>query len=518
MMLLTTILKENIEKFGEHDFIRFGDSTYTNIELDHLSTKLANYLQTKVKSQSDKVIVYLQNCPEVLVAYQAILKAGAVVVPVMYALNANEVHYIMENSDADTIITSSSLYDNIVTVAQKMDKKIHVIVTDAFENGHVERNMEVHELNQIYFSSEDKLIENNLNVKEDDLAVILYTSGTTSQPKGVMLTHRNLYISAQASANVMEVEMLRKTTVVALPLAHSFGFTAMNMYLNLGSTVIVLERFDAEEIFKAVEKYKIQSFSAVPAMIYGMIMHPSIDNYDFSSVVGILCSSAPLPIALSEAFTRKTGVPIWQGYGLSEAAPVVSLQWRDMVQKTRSVGPPIDIVEAKVIDEDGNTLPTGEIGELAVKGLNVTPGYYRLEEETARTIVDGWLRTGDIAYMDEDDYIFIVDRKKDMVIRGGLNIFPRDIEEVIVMHSDVLEVAAVGVPDEQMGECLVAYVVKKPDASITAEEIIAFSQEHLAKYKTPKEVIFIDQLPRNGVGKILKRGLVDIYQKEVTNR
>lgn len=517
-MLLTNIIKENMEKFGEHDFLYFGDVTYTNKQLDKLSNQLANYVQTNVESKSDKVIVYLPNCPEVLVAYQAILKMGSVVVPVMYALSANEVHYIMEDSEADVVITSSHLYENIVKVAQKMKRQIHVIVIDALENKQVENNMDVHELQQILQTSPDTPIELDRDVKEDDVAVILYTSGTTGQPKGVMLTHRNLYISAEASARVMEVEMLKQTTVVALPLAHSFGFTAMNMYLLLGSTVVILERFDAEAIFKAVETYKIKSFTAVPAMIYGMIMHPAIDKYDLSSAVGVLSSSAPLPTALMDAFTKKTGIVVWQGYGLSEAAPVVSLQWRDMVQKPGSVGPPIDIIEAKIIDSDGNTLPKGEIGELTVKGLNVTPGYYRLEEETKKTIVDGWLRTGDIAYMDEDDYIFIVDRKKDMVIRGGLNIFPRDIEEVMSTHPSVLEVAAVGVPDERMGERLVAYVVKRPDASVTEQELIEYSQEHLAKYKTPQEVVFIEQLPRNGVGKILKRALVTIYQKETAQQ
>ncbi|MFD1929078.1 class I adenylate-forming enzyme family protein [Sporosarcina siberiensis] len=516
MMMLSNIMNENIKEFDEYDFLYFGNRTYTNIEVDRLSTIFSNYLLSEVENSGDKVIVYLANCPEVIISYQAILKAGKVVVPVMYALNAKEIQYIIEDSNVNTIITSNALLENIVKVAEKTGKKLNVIVTDNIENDAAEGSVNIHELEKIYNHSKSQNRE-ELNISEDDLAVILYTSGTTGQPKGVMLTHRNLYISAQSAARLMKAEMWKKPTLVALPLAHSFGFTAMNTYLFLGSSVVIIERFNADEIFKAVEKHKIRTFTAVPAMIYGMVMNPNIDSYDLSSLEGVLSSSAPLPLALMEAFTKKTGTEVWQGYGLSEASPVVSTQWRGATIKPGSVGLPIDIVRVKIINDEGEELPRNEVGELAVKGLNVTPGYYQLEEETAKTIVDGWLRTGDLARIDEDGDIFIVDRKKDIIIRGGLNIFPRDSEEIIMTHPDVLEVAVIGVPDEEMGERVVAYVVKRPESVITELNVISHSQEHLAKYKTPQEVVFVDQLPRNGVGKILKRKISELYQNKVMN-
>lgn len=518
MMLLSNVLQESIDKYGDYEFLYAGERTYSVKEIDRLSTKLQHYFDSLRENISKNIIVFLPNCPEVIIAYQAILKQGAVVVPVMYALSPKEVKYIIEDSSSNTIITSSALLENIKGILNEFKITMNIIVVDPVEVDDFNENIHISQLSDIYHQAHhnDPAI-NATNTNEDDLAVILYTSGTTGNPKGVMLTHRNLYISAAAVARLMKNEVERETTVVALPLAHSFGFTAMNMYLLSGSSVVIVEKFNPDEIFAAIEKYKIKTFTAVPAMLYGMVMSPNLEKYDLSSLEGVLCSSAPLPTALMKAFSEKVGTEVWQGYGLSEAAPVVSTNWRGIGNKPGSVGPPIDIVEVIVVDEDGKELSKGEVGELVVKGLNVTQGYYKLPEETENTFVNGWLRTGDLAYIDEDNNIFIVDRKKDMIIRGGLNIFPRDVEEVIVAHQEVLEVAVIGVPDDRMGERVVAYVVKRPGSSITELDIISYSQEHLAKYKTPQEVIFIEQLIRNGVGKVLKRSLSNFYQQSVVN-
>lgn len=510
-MLLSKLLSDNIERVGEYPFLMFGEKSYTNVELDQLSNDFAAYLCSRNIKNGERVIVCLPNCPEVIISYQAILKSSNIVVPVLFTLNPNEIRFIVDDSQAEAIITSSALLPSILQSIQTLWKKPLIIVADRIGDTAIPDGVHVVELYQALKENNDQRIT-VAERKETDLAVILYTSGTTGRPKGVMLTHQNLYASALAGADLMRGQMEEQTTVVALPLAHSFGFTAMNTYLLLGSSVVILARFDVDEMFKAIEKHRIKTFAAVPAMVYAMVMSPNTNQYDFSSLEGILSSSAPLPLSIMQAFEHKFGAKVWEGYGLSEAAPVVSGQWKGMKTKPGSVGPKISIMEAKIVDLDGNPLPLGEVGELIVKGPNVTPGYYRLEEETRKTIVNGWLHTGDLAKMDEDGYIYIVDRKKDLIIRGGQNVFPRDVEEVVSAHPDVAEVAVVGVPDERMGEQIIAYIVKKPNNQLTEDNIISLCQEKLAKYKTPKQVFFIDQLPRNGVGKILKRKLAEQFR------
>ncbi len=497
-MLLTDLMQQNIDKYGEYPFLYFGEKAFTNVETAEHAGKFAAVLDKHEIKKGDRVVVCMPNCPEVIFAYQGIIRTGAIVIPVMFLLHQQEIHFILKDSGAKAIITSNMQYSKVKKAVQNLENPPKVFVVDDVQD---------EAAINIYSQAETlKRIETNAPATEEDIAVILYTSGTTGQPKGVMLTHRNLYSNAATSASLQEDEE-RATTLGVLPLAHVYGFTVSNACFLLGASIVIFAMFDLEEVCKAIEKHKVKGFSAVPAMIHGMLNSPITDKYDLSSLESVGSGSAPIPGAVVEGFKKKFNADVLEGYGLSEAAPVVTTQRKTMPVKLGSVGPPLPGIEVKIADDNGNELPTGEIGEILVKGENITPGYFKNEEETKKAIQNGWLHTGDMGRVDEDGYLYIVDRKKDLIIRGGFNIYPRELEELITRHEAVSEVAVVGVPSERMGEEVVAFVVKKPRVDVTEEDIIEYCQDKLAKYKTPRRVLFVRTLPKNAVGKTLKQQL-----------
>ena len=493
---LKELLETNIANFGEYPFLFFKERTYTNLETRRYANQFASGLGRMGIAKGDRVMICLPNCPEVLFAYQGITRAGAIIVPVMFTLHPKELHYIARNSGAKAVITSSYVLQNVEKSLETLPERPAVIVTDLPSNENLTNFYDC--MNQV----ESDLVDDG---NADDTAVILYTSGTTGNPKGVLLTHKNLFSNAQNSAKHNDTE--RGTTLGVLPLAHVYGLTVSNVCYLTGSAIVVFSSFDVKEVFKAIETYQVRTFSAVPAMIHSMVSFPNADDYDTSSLESVGSGSAPLPVALLNAFQQKFGAKVLEGYGLSEAAPVVTAHSKRIEVKPGSVGVPIPGVDIKIVDENGAEVPAGEVGELVVRGDNVTPGYYQNQEETDRVLKDTWLFTGDMARVDDEGYVYIVDRKKDLVIRGGFNVYPRDVEEILNGHQAVYEAAVVGVPDERMGEELIACVVKQPGNEVTEEELIRFCQDHLAKNKTPRRVIFLEALPRNGVGKILKTHL-----------
>lgn len=505
-MLLNQLPEYSLERYGEYPFLYYQDEPYSNRDVFEAAGRLAGALAERGVGPGDRVVVCMPNAPEVFFAYQAILRLGAIVIPVMFRLTATEIGYILRDSEAKAVITSAAVLPNVVKAAQALEDKPWLLVsndTRAPDDSGYARLVDLHEA---MAQAEPPMAAPDQS--EEDVAVILYTSGTTGHPKGVMLTHRNLYSNAKAAADLGEEhEEEAGTTIGVLPLAHIYGFTMANVLFLRGASVVVLPRYDVREVCEAVQRYRVQRFSAVPAMIYSLVSDPAVDEYDLSSLESVGSGSAPLPVSIIEAFKAKFGADIYEGYGLSEAAPTVSAHRRGEPIKPGSVGRAFPGVEVRVVDEAGNSLPTGEAGELVVRGENVTPGYFRNEEATHEAIRDGWLYTGDIARIDEDGYIYIVDRKKDLIIRGGFNIYPRDLEEIIGRHEAVAEAAVIGVPDERMGEEVVAFVTLRPGASVTEAELLAYCQEHLAKYKTPRRIVFLEELPRSGVGKILKKVL-----------
>jgi long-chain acyl-CoA synthetase len=497
-MKLEQLLETNVKLFGEYPMLYFQEKQFTNIETKRISDRFAKGLRKLGIAEGDKVMVILPNCPEVIFSYQAINRAGAIIVPVMFTLHPKEIHYIVANSGVKAIITSSFVLEKVRTAVRDLDSQPAIIAVDVASENSVLNFYDV-------LVDETDSRELVIATAEDDTAVILYTSGTTGSPKGVLLTHKNLYTNAENSAKHNETE--RGTTLGVLPLAHVYGLTVSNITMLLGGSIVIFPSFNLDEVFAAIERHQVKSFSAVPAMIHAMLSYPYGDKYDTSSLESVSSGSAPLPVALINAFKSKFNADIYEGYGLSEAAPIVTAHRKGIQIKPGSVGIPIPGVEIKIVDDGGKELPVGEVGELIVRGDNVTQGYFNNPDETDKILKNHWLHTGDIARLDEDGYLYIVDRKKDLIIRGGFNLYPRDVEEILNRHEAVSEASVIGIPDERMGEEMVACIVKKAGSEASAEELIRYCHEHLAKNKTPRQILFMEALPRNGVGKILKTHL-----------
>jgi long-chain acyl-CoA synthetase len=340
---------------------------------------------------------------------------------------------------------------------------------------------------------------------ENDTAVILYTSGTTGRPKGVMLSHRNLVANAISGRGPEYEQRNDETHLAILPLAHAFGIVVLNVLYLSGVKQVMHPRFDPHAVLSAIERHHITAFAGVPAMFVALLYTPDADKYDTNSLQYCVSGSAPLPVNILEGFEQKFGCTIREGYGLSEGSAALTGHGVDMERRTGSVGKPMENVEIQVVDEHDNPVPTGEVGEVVARGPNVMLGYYNMPDETKEALRNGWLHTGDMGRFDEDGYLYIVERKKDLIIRGGFNIYPRDIEEVLTAHPAVIEAAVVGVPSERMGEEVKAFVVTRSD--IPAEELMAYSREKLANYKTPSQIEFVNALPRNAIGKIDKKEL-----------
>ncbi|MGH2506825.1 MAG: long-chain-fatty-acid--CoA ligase [Ktedonobacteraceae bacterium] len=492
--------------------------TYTNVEIAREATQLAAGLQALGIQQGDRVIVSTLNCPEVMIAYQAIARAGGVIIPAMPLLKAPEIHHIATNSQAKAVIASPILLPLLQEALKDAPSIQHLIYTnfgleDALE---VEGAFQVQPYSAVVATGAayaERYLEQlpNVALTPDDLAVIIYTSGTTSKPKGVVLTHSNV-ISNAISNQVMSqdgVPTPEQRALAILPLAHSFGLVSLNVSYLSNAMVVMHPRFDTSAVLSAIERHRITGFAGVPAMFVALLYAPDTEQYDTSSLTYCFSGSAPLPLAVLEGFEKKFNCQILEGYGLSEASAVLTSHSIEMERKVGSVGKPIAGVELRIVDDHEQTLPTGQVGELLARGPNIMREYYHMPEETQNVLRDGWLHTGDMGYIDEDGYVYIVERKKDLIIRGGFNIYPRDVEEVLNRHPAVLESAVIGIPSERMGEEVKAFVVTRDEVEV--EALKAYCREALANYKTPSEIVFISSLPRNPVGKIDKKELRKLH-------
>jgi long-chain acyl-CoA synthetase len=480
----------SVERFGEYVSLTFEEREYTNVEQQRAASRLAHALTRLGVAEGDRVVVMLPNCPEVLQSYAAILKVGAVIVPVVFLLTAAEVRHILDDSEAKVVITSDTLAGKVEGWAGTL------IVVGGGEAGCAYA--------ELVAADSDRFPARARG--DADLAVILYTAGTTGRPKGVALSHGNLAANARASASLYELDRTQWALAV-LPLSHSYGLTMMNAGNLLGTRAVLLRWFNPELVLDSIERYRVQSMAGVPTMYVYLLNYPGGERFDTSSMRVWGSGAAPLPIEIVEPFERKFGGRLMEGYGLTEASPVVSAHRLSGVRKVGSVGQPLPGVEVQIRDDDDHVLPVGEVGEICVRGANVMLGYYRMPEETAAVLRNGWLRTGDVGRLDADGFLYIVERKKDLIIRGGFNIYPREVEDVLYAHPGVTEAAVVGRPDAVMGEDVVAYVVAKAGATLDADAVIAFCRERLAGYKCPKEVRMVEALPKSPIGKILRKEL-----------
>jgi long-chain acyl-CoA synthetase len=490
-MNLAALGAENVRTFGEYISLAFEGRQLTNVDQQRAGNRLANALRRRGIGPGDRIVVLMPNCPEVLQAYAGIAKTGAVIVPVIFLLNPDEVRHILADSGAKLAITSPDL-------AWKLDGWSGALVT---VGGEVAGATSWDEL--VARESDDfELVDR----ADDDIAVILYTSGTTGQPKGVALSHANLVSNARSTATLYELDRERWALAV-LPLSHSYGLTLMNSGNILGTRGVLLRWFHPERVLETIQSHRVQSMAGVPTMFVYLLQLPDAERFDTSSMLVWGSGAAPLPVEIIEPFEKKFGGRLLEGYGLTEASPVVSGHRFSGVRKIGSVGQPIPGVEVRILDDADHELPTGELGEVCVRGPNVMLGYYGLPEETARTIRGGFLHTGDMGRLDEDGFLFIVERKKDLIIRGGFNIYPREVEEVLYAHPAIAEAAVVGMRDPLMGEEVLAWVVPRPGTKLAAEDVIAFCRERLAKFKCPREVRFLDTLPKSPIGKVLRKQL-----------
>jgi long-chain acyl-CoA synthetase len=500
-MNLASLADKNLAEHGDYERLVFEGETYTNRELHEKSCRLsAAFIELGLR-KDDKVVMLMPNGPEVLVTYPAIWRAGLVSIPVLFLLDAHELAAILEGSGAKAIVTSPELYPKVVEATRRLAGKPHVILTGR----EPETPPGCIRFDELVSKGDPR--EDMMPRGDGDLATILYTSGTTARPKGVMQTHDNLYANAMNVWNTATHRRPHETSLLVLPLAHSFGLNALLSGYLFGSRAVLQRWFQPERALELIERYKVQSMAGVPTMFIDMLMHPNAQRYDTSSVTRWLVAAAPMPTELLRDFERKFGGTMYVGYGLSEACAGVATEREGMPRKLGSTGMPVHGVLVKIVDDAGREAPRGTIGEVCAKGPNVSPGYYENPGATAEAFRDGWLHTGDLGYLDEDGYLFIVDRKKDLIIRGGLNIYPGDVEQVIRKHPSVHEVAVVGVPDVRLGEEVCAYVVKRPGTEISAEEIVQHCQQNLAKYKTPRYVELVDALPRTNIGKVQKKAL-----------
>lgn len=490
--------------------------TCTNLQIARAATQLAAGLQKLGIQPGDRVIVTTLNCPEVVVAYQAISRVGGIIIPAMPLLKAPEIRYIATNSQARAVIASPVLFPLLQEALSEVPSVEHLIGTDfGLENlPAIEGAFQVHRYSAVLASGSafaDRYLDDLPGVSPgpDDPAVIIYTSGTTGRPKGVVLTHRNVVSNATTSRSATlvedEAQPLPQRQLAILPLAHSYGLVVLNVSYLTGALCVMHPRFDTTAVLSAIERHGITGFAGVPAMFVALLYSPDADKYDTSSLALCASGSAPLPLAVLEGFEEKFNCRILEGYGLSEASAVLTAHTATMERKAGSVGKPIPGVELRIVDESGQPLPGGQTGEIIARGPNIMREYYNMPEETGNALRDGWLYTGDMGYIDEDGYVYIVERKKDLIIRGGFNIYPRDVEEVLNRHPAVIESAVVGVPSARMGEEVKAFVVTRE--SIDAETLKAYCRESLANYKTPSEIEFVSFLPRNQVGKIDKKEL-----------
>lgn len=511
---LSDLSRYNCLRFGLYTAIIYEDQQrqevreFSNFDIAREAAQLADGLRGLGIEKGDRVMVMMVNCPEVIIAYQAIARVGGVIIPVMPLLKPPEVQYIARNSAAKAIFTSPILLPLVQGTLAGISTMQHIIVTGATVPADAASPVHAyHDIIEQGAARADDFLspEGDVSVAPDDPAVIIYTSGTTGNPKGVVLTHRNLIANALAGRGEAYTTRDEETQLAVLPLAHAYGILVSNVFFLRGMTVIAHPRFDTSAVLSAIERHRIVAFAGVPAMFVALLYSPDADKYDTSSLRSCVSGSAPLPLAILEGFEKKFNCTILEGYGLSEASAALTGHSLSIPRKPGSVGVPLPGVELLIVDANDQPLPVGEIGEVIARGPNIMQSYYNMPEETAAAMRNGWLHTGDMGYLDQDGYLYIVERKKDLIIRGGFNIYPRDVEEVLNRHPAVIESAVVGVPSLRMGEEVKAFVVTREP--IDAESLMAYCREALANYKTPSEIEFVDALPRNAVGKIDKKEL-----------
>lgn len=528
---LQDYLRSSAELYGGKKALYFMGKELSYKVVYEQAEAVASYLQELGLEKGDRVSIMLPNCPQSVISYYGVLMAGGIVVQTNPLYMERELEYQLNDSGAKVIICLDILYPKAANV--KPDTPLeHIIVTGIkdylpFPKNKIypfiqkrqyqllvkpEQSTDTHLWSHMLKKASGNVTPVDIDPKED-LALLQYTGGTTGFPKGVMLTHFNLIVNTQMSKKwLYKCKDGEETVLAILPFFHVYGMTSvMNLAVMMGNKMILMPKFEPEDVLKVIEKQRPTLFPGAPTIYIALLNHPNLRKYDLSSIEACISGSAPLPVEVQERFEEVTGGKLVEGYGLTETSPVThsNLVWGDRV--SGSIGVPWPDTDAKIYKMDGDEeAENGEIGEIVVKGPQVMRGYWNKPEETALVLSeDGWFRTGDMGYMDDAGYFYIVDRKKDMIIAGGYNIYPREVEEVLYEHSEIQEAVIVGVPDPYRGETVKAFIVKKQGSDITEEELNEYCRKNMAAYKVPRLYEFRTELPKTAVGKILRRTLIE---------
>jgi long-chain acyl-CoA synthetase len=487
---LASLLTASAERWPNAPAIRLGEAELSYAELDDRSARLAALLREQGIEAGDRVGVMLPNVPEFPVAYYGVLRAGGIVVPMNVLLKRREIAFYLEDSGAKLLLAWQGFAAEART-------------------GAAEAGAGLVEVEPAALAAALKGLDPTLDLTEtaeDDTAVILYTSGTTGQPKGAELTHLNLFRNAEVSSRTTSEIGAGDVVLGALPLFHSFGQTvAMNASLSVGACLTLVPKFDPGEVLATMQRDRVTHFYGVPTMYGALLHHPERERFDTPALRTCITGGASMPVEVLRGFEEAFGTIVLEGYGLSETSPVACSNHPERERKPGSIGTPIEGVEMLVVDEDGEPVAQGEVGEIVIRGHNIMKGYWQRPEATAEAMRGGWFHSGDMARTDEDGYFYIVDRKKDLIIRGGYNVYPREVEEVLYEHPKIREAAVIGVPHDEWGEEIGAAIVLHEGEELAPEEVSAYVKERIAAYKYPRVVWFLDDLPKGPTGKILKR-------------
>lgn len=534
---LQQLLEETVQRFPDHTVIIFpgvlGDAYRLSYqELNRQANQLANALIDLGVKKGDRVALLMPNCPQFVISYYAVLKVGGIVVATNPLYSPREMEFQLKDCGAETIIVLSLFYRTIAALKERTSLR-NLVVTNIKEclppltrllftllrekkEGH---RVDISGAANTY--SFQNLIRHAaptpppIEVGPEDIAMFQYTGGTTGLSKAAVATHHNVLANVlqnKAWSTAVETKEGEEVALGVMPLFHVYGMvTVMHFTVATGSTMVLLPRFQSDQLLKAINRYKPAFFPGVPTMYVALINHPKVRKYNLKSFKACVSGAAPLPVEVQQRFVELTGAKLVEGYGLSEAPTVTHCNPVVGMHKIGSIGVPYPDVEARIMDvETGEKeMPVGEVGELTIRAPQVMKGYWNRPEETAMVLRQGWLYTGDLAKMDEDGFFTIVDRKKELIIAGGFNIYPRDVEEVLYEHPKVKEAACFGVPDPYRGQTVKVAIVLKEGESATPEEIIEFCRERLARYKVPKLVEFRTDLPKSLIGKVLRRVLME---------
>jgi long-chain acyl-CoA synthetase len=505
-MPLDQILSNSAENFGEKAAIVWNDKEYSFKDLDSMSNKFAHALLEKGLTKGDRVCIFMQNSPEFVVSHFGIIKAGCITVPLNVMYRKRELVHMVNDSGATVMVTSEGNLPYVLEVRNDLKSLREIIVTSS----------NVPEGCLSFYRLLENGVDKPTDVRnaDDDVAVICYTSGTTGSAKGAMITHSNFISNISTLSQLWELTD-RDKLMMALPMFHVHGLgIAVHGMVYCGYTMVLLERFDAKKVMEGIDKYKCTVFMGVPTM-YIKLLELDDCKYDLSSMRLWTVGSAPMPVDAMEKFKERYGFELLERYGMTETAVVIASNPLKGKRKPGSVGLPIPGVEVKIVDDEDNPLPVNEVGEIVVRGPNVMKGYWNRPQETEEAFRNGWFHTGDLGKIDEEGYLHIVGRKKEMIISGGFKVFPREVEEVLHTHPKVKEVAVVGIPDPVRGESVKAYIVLKDGTTATEKELDEYCRNNLAAFKVPRIYEFVSSIPRTPSGKILNRLLSQAKVKDL---